>query len=514
MKPLSNPVTPSRSRTTKLAGALVASAVVAVAPPQLAAADVTKAELESISIPDKVDTSIGALQFFDGVPTGDTVQTVYDNLDRMRATDVYLDNLGAVSINAILDGFAREGADAPNKIAVFEQLMDSATLVVTANTSTLYAYSGTDLANDGPTVIEVPPGMLGFLDDSWQRFVGNIGVTGPDKGKGGKYLVLPPGYDGDVPDGYFLLKPPTNRNFLFLRGSIKDGLEPAVKNITSGLKIYPLEDAGNPLPTEYINMSGRSFNTVFPNDLKYFEILDAIIQREPIDAIGPEIRGEIASIGIVKGQKFAPDARMKKLLAEAGTLGNATARVITAHPRIGGVQIYPDGSWIRGYADKDTTFEADGATKLSARTLFYFNAGGVTPSMAVTTAGAGSDYAMATLDADKNPFDGSRTYRLHMPPNVPVNDFWAVTLYDTQTRSQLQTGQKFPTVGSQTDGMEQNADGSYDVYFAPDAPEGKEGNWLQTVPGKSWFPLLRMYGPLEPWIDQTWRPSEIEAVNE
>lgn len=181
MKCSSNPFTESRSLVTKLGGAMVASAIVAVGSPQFAAADVTGAELESISIPNKVDTSIGMLEFFDGIPIGNTAQTVYDNLDRMRATDVYLDNLGAVSINSILDGFAREGADAPNKIAVFEQLMDSATLVVTANTSTLYAYSGTDLAKDGPTVIEVPPGMLGFLDDSWQRFVGNIGTDIPCK---------------------------------------------------------------------------------------------------------------------------------------------------------------------------------------------------------------------------------------------------------------------------------------------------------------------------------------------
>jgi hypothetical protein len=477
-------------------------------------ADVSQETLDALSIPDKVETSIGTLDFFDGVPSDATVQTLYDNLDRMRATEVYLDNVGAVSINAVLDGLAGAGADAPNRIAVFEQLLDSQTLVVTANTSTLYAYAGTALDKDGPTVIEVPPGMLGFLDDSWQRFVGNIGITGPDKGKGGKYLVLPPGYDGEVPEGYFVMKPPTNRNFLFLRGSIKDGLKPAVDNITSGLKIYPLKDADNPPATEYIDMSGKSFNTVFPNTLKYYEILNDIIQREPIGAIGPEMRGEIAAIGIVKGQPFKPDARMTKILNEAATIGNATARAITYHPRMSGVFIYPDkdSSWTVAYANKNTSFQSDGTMHLDARVLFYFNAGGVTPAMAVTKAGAGSDYALAYLDANKKPFDGSKTYKLHLPPNVPVNDFWAVTLYDTQTRSQLQTSQKFPTVGSQTKGMQQNPDGSYDVYFAPEPPEGKEGNWLQTVPGKSWFTILRMYGPLEAWINKTWRPSEIEPL--
>ncbi|OWU72790.1 DUF1254 domain-containing protein [Marinibacterium profundimaris] len=480
-----------------------------------ALADVSSAELEAISIPDKVETPIGTLEFFDGVPTDATVATVYDNLDRMRGMQVFLDNIGAVSMYSVRKGLADAGAEGANRIALFEQLLDSQTLVVTANTSTLYAYTYTDLAKDGPTVIEIPPGMLGFLDDAWQRFVGNMGVTGPDAGKGGKYLVVPPGYSGDIPDGYFLLKPPTNRNFMFLRGSIAKGLKPAVENITSMLKVYPLKDAASPAATEFVNMSSKAFNTVFPSDFSYFEDLNEIVQEEPIDAISPEVRGAIAAIGIVKGQPFAPDARVKKLLTEAATLADATARAITYHPRIAGVRIYPDDPksvWSTAFANKNTSFAAEGAMNLDARVLYYFNAGGVTPAMATTRAGQGSDYALAFLDGDGQAFDGSKNYKLTLPKDVPVKEFWAVTLYDTQTRSQLQTGQSFPTIGSQTDGMTANADGSYDVYFGPKAPEGKDGNWLQTVPGKSWFTILRMYGPMEPWIDQTWRPGEIEPV--
>jgi hypothetical protein len=388
--------------------------------------------------------------------------------------------------------------------------------VLTANTSTLYAFSRTDLAKDGPTVIEVPPGMLGFLDDDWQRFVGDIGVTGPDRGKGGKYLVVPPGYDGQIPQGYFLLKPRTNKNFLFLRGSIAEGLEAGAKNMTSGIRIYPLKDAAKPTPTTFINMSGKSFNTLFPNTLAYYEHLNQIIQDEPIDAIDPAQRGAIATIGIVKGKPFTPDERMKKLLTEAATLGSATARAITFEPRLDGVYLYPDTDsvWSAFFANRNATFESDGTMQLEAAVLYYFNAGGVTPAMAKTGVGVGSDYAGAYLDANKQPFDGSKTYKLHLPPNVPVNNFWAVTIYDTQTRSMLQTDQRFPTVGSQTKGIEKNADSSFDIYFSPKAPTGKEDNWLQTVPGKSWFVILRMYGPLEPWLNKTWRPSEIEFPNE
>ena len=212
------------------------------------------------------------------------------------------------------------------------------------------------------------------------------------------------------------------------------------------LKVYPLKSASNPPATEFVNITGKSYNTIAPSDYSYFEILNTIIQREPIEALGSEARGTLAAIGIVKGQPFNPDARMKRLLTEAATIGDATARSTLYSPRQKGYYVYPDSdsSWVMGFADKNVFFEVDGARNLDARTSFYFGYTGVTPAMAVTHPGAGSDYAIAFRDAQKKAFDGSKTYRLHLPKDVPVNNFWAVTVYDTQTRSMLQTEPALP----------------------------------------------------------------------
>jgi len=497
-----------------LALAVIIALALVLSMGQFVAADVSKEELQSISTPNRVETSIGNLHFFDGVPTDETVKKVYDNLDRMRGVQVFLNTLGGASVYRLRAGNAKIGADKSNKVAISSQLLDSKSLYLTANTSTLYVQLFLDTEIDGPTVIEIPPGMLGLINDSWFRYVGDLGVIGPDKGKGGKYLVLPPGYKGDVPTGYFVVRPKTFWVWAFVRGSIAKGLAPEVEIMKSKLKIYPLAKAKNPPKTEFIDFSDISYNTVSPNDFSFYEDLNQVIQKEPIDSLDPETRGLVASIGIVKGKPFKPDARMKKLLTEAVAIGNATARAILFKPREKAAYFYPesDSAYVMAYFGKDVFFEVDGARNLDARTNFFYAYTGVSPAMAVTVAGRGSDYAMAFLDSKKQPLDGAKTYKLHLPPKVPVNNFWAVTLYDTQTRSQLQTSNPLPTLGSLTKGVKKNADGSYDIYFGPKPPEGKKSNWLETVPGKSWFTILRMYGPLEPWIKKTWRPSEIELV--
>ena len=467
-----------------------------------------------IMTPDSVETSIGTLKFFDGVPTPQTVQIVYDNLDRLRGVEAFLNAMPGASVYALVQGQQSVGAVANQQVMITEELMDSNPLFLTANTSTLYTAPSITTKEDGPIVMEVPAGMLGAINDMWFRYVQDVGPAGPDRGQGGKYLLLPPGYEGDIPEGYFVVRPRTYRVWIFLRASIADGVPAAVKLVKENLKIYPLSQKENPPPMEFFNGSKKAFNTIHANNFHFYEEINALIQEESMEMLDPETCGLLAAIGIVKGQPFNPDERMKRLLTEAVAIGNATARAIVWYPRLEGARIYPDtnSAWVMGYAGKDVFFEKDGARNMDARVMFHYAYTAVTPAMAVTRPGLGSDYAIAYLDSKKQPFDGSKIYKLHLPPDVPVNNFWAVTIYDPQTRSLLQTGQPFPTVGSQSEGFQQNSDGSYDVYFAPQPPAGKKNNWLQTIPGKGWFAALRMYGPLEAWIDQSWRPGEIELV--
>src|SRR5210317_2070125 len=483
-------------------------------------AQVSKEVLDSISTPDQVETSIGTLKFLDGAPSLETAEKVYDYLDTMRGVDAFLKGMPGASLQALIHGNHELGATASHQVMITDKLMDSASLFLTANTSTMYVIPTLNLKRDGATVVEAPPGMLGAFNDAWFRYMQDIGPAGPDKGKGGKYLVLPPDYEGDIPEGYFVVPSKTYNIWVFMRASIAKGLEPAAKNVKQNLRIYPLSKKDNPPEMEFISGSFVSFNTIHANNYLFYEHLNEWIQEEHLDMLDPETRCLFASIGIEKAKTFNPDQRMKNILTDAAKIANATARSIVWHPRtegtMKGIRIYPDtdSAWLMGWVDKNVFFTGkDGKTMNSdARVMFHYPYTAVTPAMAVTQAGVGSDYGIAYVDSQKQPLDGSKAYTLQIPANPPAKDFWALTLYDNQTRSMLQTSQSFPTVGSQTEGLKQNEDGSYDIYFAPKPPKGFENNWLETVPGKGWFVGLRLYGPLEPWIEKTWRPGEIELV--
>jgi hypothetical protein len=464
-----------------------------------------------ITTPDSVETRLGTLKFFDGFPDDATVEKVYDNLDFERGVQSFLSGMPGVSLVGMRTGFQKLGVT-NGTILIYENLLDSKSLFLTGNIDSVYFTTWLDL-KDGPLVLETPPNVLAFLDDFWFQYITDIGNAGRDKGQGGKYLLLPPGYKGEVPDGYFVARSRTFGVWLMGRGfKVNGDLKPGVESIKKNLRIYPLAQANNPPETKFINGSGVELNTVHANDFSYFEELNQIVQEEPSAALDPERLGLFASIGIEKGKPFAPDARMKKILTESAAVGNATVRAILFKSRNKDAFYYPNSAWFTTFLGGYEFLSQPGVRDLDARVAFHYYATGITPAMAMKMVGIGSQYAAATTDSEGKPLDGSKTYKIHLPPNIPAKDFWSFVVYDNQTRSELQTDQQFPGIGSQTAGILMNPDTSVDVWFGPSAPAGHEANWVQTVPGKGWNVLFRLYGPLKPWFDKTWKPGEFELV--
>jgi hypothetical protein len=505
-----------------------------------------------ITTPDRVETRIGTLEFNDGAPTVETAQKVYDTLAFTRALNVFNNSFRGASAYAIRQGFLSIGAQ-DNTVVIFSELMDAKSLFLTANADTIYYVAVVDLTK-GPMVVEQPPKGLGTINDMWFTWVIDIGLPGPDRGYGGKYLLVPPGYDGPLPDsGFHVARSRTNRVLYAARAYLEDNdPKPVVQMIKKTMKIYPYTPGGygtsiatalegrvrierNPPvpPTKFVEASGKAFNTIPPSDFSFFEMINANVQDEPAGSYDAELAGQLAAIGIVKGKPFKPDARMRKILTDAAAVGSAAGRALNwrflqAHPDWA---YYPGSKWGNMLFEGGYTFETPpplfeqgmfkpfpptGARALDSRTAFYYAYTLDSPAMIMRIPGIGSQYLMGFLDADGNPFDGAKTYKVTLPPNIPAAKFWSLTLYDNQTRSMLDTPQRFPRAGSQSypsPAAEPSADGSTTVYFAPKQPEGvKRGNWIQTMPDKGWFTILRLYSPLEPFFDKSWQAGEIELV--
>ncbi len=502
--------------------------------------------------PNEVDTRLGKLTFTDGAPSGDTIQKIQDNLDFVRALQVYMDAHQGASVAAFIKGFREIGAE-DNDIVIFSELMDSQTIFLTPNADTIY-YTGIINLENGPMVFESPPDALGVIDDTWFGHVIDFGRPGPDRGEGGRFLLVPPGYDGSLPDsGFHVAHSRTNRVLVLGRSFLVDNdPKPVVEVIKQRIKIYPYTPGGvgtsiktlllgdvqpgkpaEVKPVKFIEGSGLAFNTIPPSDHTYFDLLNEFVQAEEEGAFDPEIMGALAAIGLVKGQPFEPDECMRGILTDAATVGNATGRTLNFAYRGTGEEdfaYYPGSSWYNMLFMGGFSFDTPppavtsegikpnpqvGHRRLAARFSFFHWATGITPAMCMYITGVGSQYLLSVLDADKNPFDGAKTYKCTLPPNIPQANFWSVTVYDNQTRSMLQTPQRWPKTGSLSYPLPaavENDDGSTDVYFGPEAPAGKESNWIQTLPDKGYFVILRLYSPLQPFFDKSWRPSEIELV--
>jgi len=465
---------------------------------------------EGIGLPDTVQTRLGSLRFFDGVPDETSTRVLFDSLDFQRAVEAYLLGLAPVAMVSMRKALLHWGP--PNQtMAIWEDLVRPWFIGLIYNTSTSYCYSWLDL-RDGPVVLEVPANVYGGIDDTWCRWVVDVGQTGPDRGEGGKYVLVPPGYDEDIPDEYRVVRPRTYGNWLAYRGFRDEHGDPhpEVERIKAECRQYPLSQAADPPPMRFVNASPEPAVAVPPADYRFWTMLNEVVQTESPESADPLTLGIFASLGIQHGKPFEPDARMREILTEAATVGEATARALAYRFRETEAYYYPDSAWRTGFLG-GYLFQEDGTGLLDSAAQAYFLGGATNPGMAAKMVGRGSEYPIAFADADGAPFDGALSYRLHVPPDVPVNNFWSVLVYDTQTRSMLQTDQEWPSVTSQDENLVRNADGSTDVYFGPEPPT-EPGNWIQTVAGKSWFTIFRLYGPLEAWFDKTWRLPEVERV--
>src|SRR5208282_3169374 len=329
-----------------------------------------------ITTPDKLQTRLGTLEFKDGAPSKETVEKVYDNLDFMHATEAFVNAFQGASTSALWKGF-NDAGEPDSTVVIFSELMDSKSLFLTANADTIYFWSVLD-ASKGPIVVETPPLSLGVIDDMWFHWVTDFGLPGPDRGEGGRYLLVPPGYKGDLPDsGYSMVKLRTTRAIMLGREFLENNdPERPVELIKKTLKIYLYQPGGYgtsiatgldgkvPLlrspdgkldwaflrpqpPAKFVEGSGKVMNTIPPSDFSYFEMINDLIQSEPADALDPEIMGSLAAIGIVKGQPFNPDDRMRKILTDAAAIGAATGRTLNWDSRASeGFYYYPSSAWM------------------------------------------------------------------------------------------------------------------------------------------------------------------------
>jgi len=502
----------TKQSPTRITAAAVLAIVFTV---MIANAQETKTDgSKFVPTPDAVETRIGTLKFERGYPTEETKQKVFDEIDYQRAVQCYLWAYPAVSFQSIMVEAKRGLGAERNVMGIADNFVDPKSLWLTANDITIYALANLDLGKDGPMVIDIAPGaIVGLIDDFWQRSVTDVGLPGPYGDKGGKFLLLPPGYTGEIPQsGYVVIKGTTNNYNAMIRGIlINNDKEDAVKRVRA-TKIYPLKEAGNPKPTKFISMSGAVINTLPPTGIEYWERLSTFINNNPVDERDRFYMAMLKPLGIEKGKPFKPDARQKSILEEATRIGDAMGRVMLfdGHERIAGAEAFPAAHW-HWVTLVNPNQETEYYSQVDERLHYTYGAIYTTPGIGVKKAGPGSTYIQAFEDKDGNHFDGAKSYHLKLPANVPAAAFWSLTLYSTESRSMLQN----PTndaARSSYDKLKTNADGSIDLYFSPKAPAGNESNWIETVPGKGFYPMFRFYTPKEGLFDGTWKMPDVDAM--
>ena len=456
-------------------------------------------------------------QIYDGNwPSAEEAQQLRDELFYQRAIHTYMTMLPALNVIGMRDGSEAAFGAGYNVLAIWKDRMDSRAWVPTPNADVIYSMSYLDLKETGPLVVAAPAGVIGMFTDFFQRTITDVGAIGPDRARGGLYLLLPPGYQGHVPDGYFPFISSTYNVFLFFRTVMKKGANgpdptPAVA-LAERTRIYPLwEEEKNVKPMEFPNGSGKRINMMYPTDFAFWEKLKAFVDYEPVEAITPELRGVLASIGIVKGRPFEPTAGQKELLSKAVQVAPKMILALRMKLRADGRDIYyKDRQYIRAWAGGTAEWMQDSYLDVNQRATFFQYAYSSAPAMVMRTIGAGSKYPVTFRDKDGDLLNGSHSYKLHLPSGIPAKAFWAVTLYNITDGTMPETPQLLPSKNSLNQSTAKNQNGSIDLFFGPTKPEGvADTNWIQTVKGRDFMAVIRLYGADIPFFDQTWKPDDV-----
>jgi hypothetical protein len=442
-----------------------------------------------------------------------------------HGVQAYLWALPALNVYAMKEGSEKAFGKGYNVLPIFKERMNAKTMIATPNFDVISALGYLDLKQDGPMIIEVPPGLDGILDDFWQRpirsevqidgrdWAGDVGSAGPDHGNGGKYLILPPDYREPVPSGYLTYRSGTYGVFVVCRTFFKDPkqLSEPVK-IMEKTRIYPLGQGATAKPMQFPDASAKPASMLYPQDGNAFDLLSRFIDREYVNPSDMEMRGVLAGIGIIQGKPFKPDAATLDVLDKAARTASRIGHALSYQPSamVPNGLYYANRHWINPLPN-NANFTADTYNILNARAAFFTYMYSTSLAMTADTENTGAKYPAAYVDADGNFLRGSQAYVLHLPPNVPATTFWSIAVYDPITGSGLDNGQSFPSL-STMDKPVQNADGSTDIYFGPKSP-GSDKNWIATVPDRGWFTLLRLYGPTKAFLDQSWKPDDIKRVN-
>jgi hypothetical protein len=456
-----------------------------------------------------------------GYPRAESLPALYDELDYQRACQLYIWATPAVGMEAISSGLAEAGLSTSSldKLGIFEHFLDSKTIVATGNGQSIYAISNIDLrALGGPVVVETPPGVIGFFMSGWQQPLEDVGLLGPDQGAGGPFLLVPPGFDGDIPDGFFVVRSDTYLINACIRGFAVDGKPDAAVAALRGMRLYRLTERTAPPETTSVDLSGAPITMIPLGDaidgLKYFELLAQFIEREPAREQDKQFLGLARTLGIAKDLPFEPDERMQAILTRAAHTGHAMVAAISYEDRDGTRLRWPQtSSWEEVITTRGTMdYVEPDYVDIDGRTALYYQAAGASKAINLTTVGAGSKYAGLFKDSNGDWLDGSLTYRLRVPADVPAKNFWSVVAYDAETRSMIQTDAAISGRDSYQQTLARNDDGSVDLYLGPEAPDGHGDNWIPTKHKVGFFLYFRWYGPLEPYFDKTWQLPDIERV--